>query len=399
MKKQNLVLALMVTAAAVFTACSGGGGEAASGQKQETKQAEKTEQAEEVEQAEEAEQAEETESETEEAAAETVQANWTIDEAVSNQMRFDGRAYYTMYAEGTSLYAAPNAVYDTYCFDWYARLVTEGKAGSQIRQIQTEHYRDSDLILDSEGRLWYNQEQLFEGYNLQYFDCFYVTSATYRQFVAGVTADGGVVYHTMLSDDEVYTAEGLANVKYVDAFWDKLAVVRQDGTAAYMSDGDAVTELDGWTDMAMIYMNGEQDEYTELIGLKQDGTVVAQAMEGTPVYPEEILSWTDIVWIIRGSDYVAGLKSDGSFVYALEADADDYTKELCEETYGTWTNVMAAAEEAAITADGGLLGDAQLMNYGWKLENPYTDREAAELEGELDEDGHTVRLTRLPALS
>lgn len=386
----------MVAAAAVFTACSGGGGKAASGQNQEAEQAEEAKQTEETEQAEGAEQAEETESGTEEAAAETVQANWTIDEVISNQMRFDGRAYYTTYAEGTSFYAAPNAVSD---FDWYARLVTEGKAGSQIRQIQTQHYTDSDLILDSEGRLWYQREQLFEGYNLQYFDCFYVTSAAYRQFVAGVTADGGVVYHTMLSDDEVYTAEGLANVKYVDAFWDKLAVVRQDGTAAYMADGDAVTELDGWTDMAMIYMNGDQDDYTELIGLKQDGTVVAQAMEGTPVYPEEILSWTDIVWIIRGSDYVAGLKSDGSFVYALEADAEDYTKELCEETYGTWTNVMAAAEEAAITADGGLLGDAQLMSYGWDLANPYTDREAAELEGELDEDGHTVRLTRLPALS
>ena len=190
----------------------------------------------------------------------------------------------------------------------------------------------------------------------------------------------------------------VTNVKYVDAFWDRLAVVRQDGTAAYM-DGGEVTELDGWTDMAMIYMDGMQDDYTELIGIKQDGTVVAQALVGTPTYPEEILSWTDIVQIIRGTDYVAGLKSDGSFVYALEADANDYTKELCEETYGTWTNVMVAAEQAAITADGELLGDARLLSYGWNLENPYTDLEAAKLEGEYDDDMHAALLTRLPKLS
>lgn len=113
----------------------------------------------------------------------------------------------------------------------------------------------------------------------------------------------------------------------------------------------------------------------------------------------ELEGWTDLVSVIRGDGYVAGLKSDGSFVYALEADAEDYTKELCEETYGTWTNVAAAAEEAAITVDGGLLGDAQLLSYGWNLENPYTDSEAAQLEGEYDEDSHTVLLTKLPEVS
>ena len=392
MKKRNLVLALAFTAAAALTACSGGSGEAASGQNQEEEQAEKEGENEAGEEARE-------EEEPQEEAAETAKANWTIDEAIANQMRFHGQGFYTMYAEGTCLYAAPNAESDTGSFSRYVQLVSEGTAGSQIRQIQTAAYSDAELILDSEGRLWYDGEQFFEGYNLQYFDCFYATSAGYAQNVAGVTADGAVVYRdAKTSDSEIETAEGLTNVKYVDAFWDRLAVVRQDGTAAYMAGGE-VTELDGWTDMAMIYMGGMQDDYTELIGIKQDGTVVAQAIVGTPTYPEEILSWTDIVQIIRGTDYVAGLKSDGSFVYALEADANDYTKELCEETYGTWTNVMVAAEQAAITADGELLGDARLLSYGWNLENPYTDYEAAKLEGEYDDDMHAVLLTRLPKLS
>ena len=170
MKKRNLVLALAFTAAAALTACSGGSGEAASGQNQEGEQAEKEGEDEAGEEARE-------EEEPQEEAAETAKANWTIDEAIANQMRFHGQGFYTMYAEGTCLYAAPNAESDTGSFSRYAKLVSEGTAGSQIRQIQTAAYSDAELILDSGGRLWYDGEQFFEGYNLQYFDCFYATSA------------------------------------------------------------------------------------------------------------------------------------------------------------------------------------------------------------------------------
>ena len=61
--------------------------------------------------------------------------------------------------------------------------------------------------------------------------------------------------------------------------------------------------------------------------------------------------------------------------------------------------LRVAAEEAAITADRELLGDARLLSYGWNLENPYTDPEAARLEGEYDDDMHAVLLTRLPEVS
>lgn len=93
MKKRNLVLALAFTAAAALTACSGGSGEAASGQNQE-------EQAEEEGEDEAGKEAQEEEKPQEDA-AETAKANWTIDEAIANQMRFHGQGFYTMYAEGT----------------------------------------------------------------------------------------------------------------------------------------------------------------------------------------------------------------------------------------------------------------------------------------------------------
>ena len=80
MKKRNLVLALAFTAAAALTACSGGSGEAASGQNQEEEQAEKEGENEAGEEARE-------EEEPQEEAAETAKANWTIDEAIANQQR------------------------------------------------------------------------------------------------------------------------------------------------------------------------------------------------------------------------------------------------------------------------------------------------------------------------
>lgn len=195
MKKRNLVRLTVLAAAMALTACSGGKDTAnEAGQEQEAGQ-EKTAQegADQEKEAEEEAQGEEKDLEAEEPAG-MAKANLTIEEVIDNQMRFSGKGYYTMYAKGTTLYAASNAVSDTRSFSRYAELVTEGTAGSQIRQIQTADYSDMELILDSEGRLWYGGKQIFEDYNLQYFDCFFVTSAGYTQNVAAVTKEGTVVY-------------------------------------------------------------------------------------------------------------------------------------------------------------------------------------------------------------
>lgn len=86
----------------------------------------------------------------------------TIEESIANQMRFSSvsnKGYYSFYAEGTTLYAAPNVANDGF---WrYAKLAAEGTAGSEIRQIQLAHYPETELILDSEGKLWYGGESFF----------------------------------------------------------------------------------------------------------------------------------------------------------------------------------------------------------------------------------------------
>lgn len=166
MKKRNLVLMMALAASMSLGACSGGGdAEKSAGLGQETVNQENGS----------GESAGEETAEEEEKvgeAGETAKADWTIEEAIENQKRFSGKGFYTMYAEGTALYAAPNAVNDTRSFSRYAGLVSEGTAGSQIRQIQTEDYGDTELILDAEGRLWYGGKQIFDNCNIQYFDCF-----------------------------------------------------------------------------------------------------------------------------------------------------------------------------------------------------------------------------------
>ena len=102
-----------------------------------------------------------------------------------------------------------------------------------------------------------------------------MTNAGYEQLVAGVTEEGTVVYRSAMSmDGKPEEIEGLENVKYVDVFWDDIAAVREDGTVVFISGDDRI-ELEDWSDIAMVYVDGSRDDYTEIIGLKKDGTITA----------------------------------------------------------------------------------------------------------------------------
>ncbi|MDY5578037.1 MAG: hypothetical protein SPF70_11330 [Lachnospiraceae bacterium] len=75
-----------------------------------------------------------------------------------------------------------------------------------------------------------------------------------------------------------------------------------------------------------------------VLGLKKDGTVVAETCEGGEAsYSTEILSWSDIVYLDWGFDFVAGLKSDGSVVYALDNGISNAER---MSVLDDWSNVM-----------------------------------------------------------
>ena len=51
-----------------------------------------------------------------------------------------------------------------------------------------------------------------------------------------------------------------------------------------------------------------------ILGLKQDGTVVAAGVEGRT--PPDVSGWTDIADISNGHTYCVGVKNDGTLVFA-----------------------------------------------------------------------------------
>ena len=106
MKKRNFVPMAAFATSVALTACSGGAGASQEANQKAGQEAnQETGQKQEGESPDGQENVEE--GKNSEAAAGTEKANWTIEEAIENHMRFSGKGYYSMYAEGTTFYAAP----------------------------------------------------------------------------------------------------------------------------------------------------------------------------------------------------------------------------------------------------------------------------------------------------
>ncbi len=354
-----------------------------------------------------------------------------IEEAIRNNMLFScvdsggskelDADRYTLYADGTVLYASLDA---SGRLSTYAQLVSDGQATAEIQELRITAYDNKGIFLDANGKVWYGDDEMFPGYTVTYFNDWYrFNSSYYNHIIAGVTDDGQIVYFgefwTEYNDDpEIPILEGAENVKYVTVFGGKtLAFVREDGTAAYGNIRTGkITEISDWSGIAMLYVVGNT-----LIGLRYDGTLVARAIsesesepvraDDIPYYLEEISSWEDIVWIVTDKDndideenYVAGLRSDGSFVY-VAADASEAAE--CEQTFGSWTNIKVvstdsgyiSAEEnrledgyigmgGAIDTDNNLYGSARALTYAWDLEQPWESTDAAKLDSQQLESAY-----------
>ena len=101
---------------------------------------------------------------------------------------------------------------------------------------------------------------------------------------------------------EVYNGRTLT--KYVPAF----AAVRKDGSVLAAPEELAALTAD-WRGIQKVAIGSDW-----VLGLKQDGTVVAAGIEGKN--PPDIASWTDIADISNGHTYCVGVKQDGTLVFA-----------------------------------------------------------------------------------
>lgn len=304
-------------------------------------------------------------------------AHWTINEAIENHMRFACMGSFSLYAEGTKLYASYNSEKAEGLLRQYANLVASDGASPTIRQMKIDHDQHESLILDSNGKLWYQNKNVFPGRTIMYFACPSSSGGHDPSVLAGVTDEGKVIWSYSYSSEKPTEVEGLSGVKYINVDDDVIAYVREDGTAGYCYAGEDCHEMAGWSDIAMVFLCSDH----VILGLKTDGTLVAETCEGGEAhYSSEILSWSDIVYVCWGFNFVAGLKSDGSVVYALDDDVTTPASEHRSVELDTWNNLMALSvfgNMGGITADRALFGDAQDLIYAWDLTQPWVNSDAA----------------------
>ena len=93
------------------------------------------------------------------------------------------------------------------------------------------------------------------------------------------------------------------------------AAVRKDGTVLAAPD-QLAGMIGSWQGMKKIAIGNSW-----VLGLKQDGTVIAAGTEGRT--PPDVSGWTDIVDIANGESFCVGVRKDGTLVFAGEFDFGD----------------------------------------------------------------------------
>ncbi|TJX12745.1 chromosome condensation regulator [Tissierella creatinini] len=166
-------------------------------------------------------------------------------------------------------------------------------------------------------------------------------------FVSGLKSDGTVI-STDESGADYNSVKNWENIKAISA-GQHLIGLKQDGTVvatAFVDDGDEsfLGDVSSWVNIISVSAG-----YNSSVGLKQDGTVVATGWRDY-LY-SSVYDWKDIIKVYNGGNYAIGLKKDGTVVTTSEA--PDLSK---------WKDISAIAACADITA--GLKNDGTVVVYG-----------------------------------
>ena len=94
--------------------------------------------------------------------------------------------------------------------------------------------------------------------------------------------------------------------------------LRADGTVVEaQTSNDIQTDVSHWSDIIAI-ASGTNHNIPFIFGLRSDGTVLsARLSTGVPF---DVSDWSDIVAIAAGSQYVIGVRNDGSVVFTGKPD-------------------------------------------------------------------------------
>lgn len=207
--------------------------------------------------------------------------------------------------------------------------------------------KDGKILMDRRDGYWFFDEAL-EWENI-------VQVATGWSTIFGLDSDGKVhgVYAESLA--EFIDLGNFTDVTYICATDADVYALKKDGTV--LSTGKHALDVSDWSDIKQISASGDNEDM--IIGLKNDGTVLVEAVEESV---KEAENWTDIVQVSAGRLHVAGLKADGTVATCGRALFEE-KGDQGEFDVSDWKDIIYVAADNQTTA--GLKKDGTVVTTGY----------------------------------
>lgn len=179
-----------------------------------------------------------------------------------------------------------------------------------------------------------------------------------RNHIVGLKSDGTIVG----SGSNLYGQLNFGswpNLKSVSAYLDHTVAITETGTVVYVGgDSIAASNLSQWTNVKIISTGGDKT-----VGLNESGNVLGKLhYNGSDLSITTL--WSDIISIKAGDSHVIGLKNDGTVV--AEYPSNPYYGGI---DVGSWSGVkqitVGRYNTFALTQNGELLVSPSLSQYAW----------------------------------
>ena len=204
---------------------------------------------------------------------------------------------------------------------------------------------DGRLLFADEYDGEYMKEEFPENYKKMVRESFCSVSFDYFMY-AGLKEDGTVIAMG-LSEETQEIADSWENITAISAHENFLAAVTNEGKIVVANeDEERWSQVREWTDIVKMAEINMLDGGRGTVGLKVDGTL---AVSGIGSWKDEAGQWEDIADIAAGTEFLLGLKRDGTVrcVSVFPAELDSISE---------WTDVIKISVcqdyAAGIKADG-----------------------------------------------
>ena len=191
------------------------------------------------------------------------------------------------------------------------------------------------------------------------------------RYILGLKADGKVVGQGHdLGDGQLDVTEW-KNIVDIEAGWRHTIGLDTKGNIFITGFGSNKlikqynANREKWTNIVDISTGGGVETYGHILGLREDGTVVAI---GNNTFGQcNVEEWTDIIAVAAGDWHSVGLKKDGSVVaVGTDGKANFYSYEnAC--SVEEWTDIVAISAGSGYTV--GLKKDGSVVAVGYNDEN------------------------------